>query len=394
MSAGDRPTTVLTIAGSDSSGGAGVQADVKTITALGAHAQTAVTAVTAQTSDAVSALHPVPAKIVTAQIEAAMQGGCDAIKIGMLGSDALIAALMPYLSAFSGPIIFDPVMIASSGDGLMGTASLESYKNLARYCTLITPNHDELAVLVGQETVDGSDVEGKARALANDLNIAVLAKGGHGQGDMITDYLVHGQNVTVCLRKSKIETQNSHGTGCVLSSAIATYMAAGSDLRAAVDSASMFVRAALQEGRHFKGPNGPVMHLNITLDGGISGTRLNQISLGCSDYAASVAFYKTLGLHQIVDDPPRYARFESAGGVTFSIENSAAQPEGAHVVYLESDNLDAQCQELLGQGMIFDQMPRDEDWGWREARLRDPFGNKICLYFAGENRRYPSWRMD
>jgi len=367
MSAGDRPTTVLTIAGSDSSGGAGVQADVKTITALGAHAQTAVTAVTAQTSDAVSALHPVPAKIVTAQIEAAMQGGCDAIKIGMLGSDALIAALMPYLSAFSGPIIFDPVMIASSGDGLMGTASLESYKNLARYCTLITPNHDELAVLVGQETVDGSDVEGKARALANDLNIAVLAKGGHGQGDMITDYLVHGQNVTVCLRKSKIETQNSHGTGCVLSSAIATYMAAGSDLRAAVDSASMFVRAALQEGRHFKGPNGPVMHLNITLDGGI---------------------------YQIVDDPPRYARFESAGGVTFSIENSAAQPEGAHVVYLESDNLDAQCQELLGQGMIFDQMPRDEDWGWREARLRDPFGNKICLYFAGENRRYPSWRME
>ena len=122
---------------------------------------------------------------------------------------------------------------------------------------------------------------------------------------------------------------------------------------------------------------------------------LNQITLPARDYAASVAFYRRLGLVQIVDAPPRYARFECEGGATLSIHASEADPTASGVVvYFEIEALDERVEQLQAAGLVFTSAPRDERWLWREARLRDPAGNEICLYRAGENRRFPPWRVD
>jgi hydroxymethylpyrimidine/phosphomethylpyrimidine kinase len=119
---------------------------------------------------------------------------------------------------------------------------------------------------------------------------------------------------------------------------------------------------------------------------------LNQVTLVCTDYAASVEFYKALGLTQIVDSPPRYARFETPGGATLSIHaGEAASP--ATVIYFEVDDVDATVAELQDQGLEFDTEPVDQDWLWREAYLTDPAGNRLCIYNAGENRRFPPWRI-
>ena len=124
------------------------------------------------------------------------------------------------------------------------------------------------------------------------------------------------------------------------------------------------------------------------------GMNLNQVTLPARDYAASVAFYKQLGLIQIVDAPPRYARFECDGGATLSIHASDADPTASGVVvYFKSDELDRRVEQLQVAGLIFISEPRDQSWLWREARLRDPAGNEICLYHAGENRRFPPWRL-
>ena len=119
---------------------------------------------------------------------------------------------------------------------------------------------------------------------------------------------------------------------------------------------------------------------------------LNQVTLVCTDYAASVAFYRTLGLTQIVDSPPRYARFETPGGATLSIHAGDA-PDSGTVIYFEVENVDAVVSALQAQGVDFDSGPVDEAWLWREARLRDPAGNRLCIYHAGENRRHPPWRI-
>jgi hydroxymethylpyrimidine/phosphomethylpyrimidine kinase len=122
--------------------------------------------------------------------------------------------------------------------------------------------------------------------------------------------------------------------------------------------------------------------------------RLNQITLPTQDYAASVAFYKALGLVQIVDAPPRYARFECEGGATLSIHAAETGPRASGVVvYFESDDLDAWVERLRAAGVVFTSGPRDESWLWREARLQDPAGNELRLYHAGENRRFPPWRL-
>lgn len=122
---------------------------------------------------------------------------------------------------------------------------------------------------------------------------------------------------------------------------------------------------------------------------------LNQVTLPCRDYDASVRFYRALGLRQIVDSPPRYARFETPGGATLSIHAAAdvAVPSGV-VVYFEVDDVDATVDELVAAGIEFDTRPADERWLWREARLADPAGNELCIYHAGENRRFPPWRVD
>jgi catechol 2,3-dioxygenase-like lactoylglutathione lyase family enzyme len=122
--------------------------------------------------------------------------------------------------------------------------------------------------------------------------------------------------------------------------------------------------------------------------------RLNQITVGCTDYAASVAFYRALGLTQIVDAPPRYARFETPTGETFSIHKVDAITGDSTVVYFEIETLDQKVAALKAAGIRFERGPQDESWGWREARLRDPAGNPLCLFLAGDNRRFPPWRID
>jgi len=119
---------------------------------------------------------------------------------------------------------------------------------------------------------------------------------------------------------------------------------------------------------------------------------LNQVTLPCTDYEASVTFYRRLGLTQIVDSPPRYARFETPGGATLSIHAGAGMP-GATVVYFEVDDVDATVARLRQQGLEFESDPTDEGWLWREAYLHDPAGNRLCIYHAGDNRRYPPWRL-
>lgn len=121
--------------------------------------------------------------------------------------------------------------------------------------------------------------------------------------------------------------------------------------------------------------------------------KLNQVTVGCVDYDASVAFYKKLGLVQIVDSPPHYARFETPTGETFSIHQVDAVSASGTLIYFEIEELDETVAALTASGMVFDNQPTDESWGWREARLRDPAGNSLCLFFGGENRRNPPWRI-
>ena len=122
--------------------------------------------------------------------------------------------------------------------------------------------------------------------------------------------------------------------------------------------------------------------------------RLNQVTVGCTNYAASLAFYQKLGLTLIVDSPPRYARFETPTGETFSIHHVETVSEPTTVVYFEVETLDETVAALKGAGLTFTCDPADQSWGWREARLYDPAGNEICLYWGGDNRRFPPWRVD
>ncbi len=373
---------ILSIAGSDSGGGAGIQADIKTITMLGGYAMTAITSVTAQNSRGVSDVHVVPAQMVLDQMDAVVSDfGVDAVKIGMIGSAETAMAVADKLADVAGDaaIIFDPVMVATSGAALADEATIAAFGRLMDIATLTTPNLPELDALGGEAAV-----------LSHGTHL--LIKGGHGAGDMLTDRLIGQDGDIAQWSDARIDVPHTHGTGCTLSSAIATYMGGGLTLEDATAHARHFVRMALRSAPDLVPGNGPMGHGDVRLDGIFPAPMLNQITIGCSDYAASVAFYKKLRLTQIVDSPPRYARFESAGGVTLSLHYTD-QPAGDHVIYLESARLDAWCSDIAQSGITFDQMPRDESWGWREARLRDPHGNIICLYHAGENRRYPAWRI-
>jgi len=378
---GERPARILSIAGSDSGGGAGIQADIKTITMLGGHAMTAITAITAQNSRGVDAVQVLGAELVIAQIDAvARDFGLDAIKIGMLGSPEIAEALADWLVAHPGvPVIFDPVMIASSGAVLADPATIAAFKRLMACATLVTPNLPELDALGGEAAV---------LALAP----ALLIKGGHAEGETVTDRLVTREGEIARWEDPRIHSPHSHGTGCTLSSAVATLLGQGVPIEQAVERARTFVRLALRDAPGFVASNGPMGHQNVRNDALAPGWHLNQITLGATDYAASVTFYRALGLTQIVDSPDNgYARFEADNGATLSIH--VGQGTGGAMAYLECADLDARVAALASEGFAIDQMPRDESWGWREARLSDPAGNVLCLYFGGENRRYPPWRI-
>ncbi len=377
----NKPARILTIAGSDSGGGAGIQADIKTITLLGGHAMTAITAITAQNSRGVGAIQVLDADMVIAQIDAvARDFGLDAIKIGMLGSPDIAEALANWLAGQGAlPVVFDPVMIASSGAVLADRSTIAAFQRLMACATLVTPNLPEMEALGGEAAV---------LALAP----AVLVKGGHAPGDTVIDRLVTRDGEIARWDAPRIDSPHSHGTGCTLSSAIATLLGQGVPLEQAVQRARLSVRLALRDAPALVETNGPMGHARVRNDAIAPGWHLNQITLGATDYAASVTFYRALGLHQIVDSPDNgYARFEADNGATLSIH--LGQGTGGAMAYLECADLDARVSALASDGFLFDQMPQDESWGWREARLCDPAGNVICLYFGGETRRYPPWRM-
>ena len=242
------PPRILTIAGSDSSGGAGIQADIKTITVLGGYAMSAITAITAQNTLGVSAVEVLAPELVAAQIDACLSDiGVNAIKIGMLGSADIAAVVTERLAALRVPIVFDPVMIATSGSALADDATIAAFERLMRLATLTTPNVAELAALGGHD-------EMAARG------IAYLAKGGDGTSERVEDLLVQPGEEPQIMAGTRIHTRHTHGTGCTLSSAIATYLGKGLPLPEAVDRARLFVRSALRAAPGFGAGAGPLGH--------------------------------------------------------------------------------------------------------------------------------------
>jgi len=386
---------VLIIAGSDSGGGAGIQADIKTIAMLGGHPMTAVTAVTAQNTLGVTAVHPIPAEVVLAQIDAVVADiGVDAVKIGMIGSafaaKQVASRLREMKSGQPGlPIVFDPVMASTSGGVLADDSTIAAFGRLMDVATIATPNLPELKRLTSEE-----DPVAAALHLVGEHGCAVLIKGGHDEGDALADALIEEDNMT-SWQGQRIETTSTHGTGCTLASAIAVFLGQGASLADAVARAREFVRVALHEGPGLGQGAGPIGQANVRLDVG-AGPRLNQVTITGTNYERSVDFYRGLGLKQIVDSPDTgYARFETAGGVTLSVQ---IDPEekilATTAIYLECDDLDERVEQLARSGVAFEHGPRNQPWMWREARLRDPDGNIIFFYHAGEARRFPPWRTE
>jgi len=375
------PARILIIAGSDSGGGAGIQADIKTVTMLGGHAMTAVTAITAQNTIAVDAVHMIPTQMVIDQISAVVSDiGVDAVKIGMIGNADTAHAVADCLSDLSCPIIFDPVMVATSGAMLADADTISAFERLMRLATLTTPNLPEMEALGGKDAL-----------LAR--RFPLLLKGGHADGDEIIDELHLAPGQSESWRDARIQTRSTHGTGCSLATAIATGLGQGMDLVPAIERARLFVRLALRDAPGLGQGHGPMGHQSVREDAMVAGPSLNHVTLGCRAYAASVNFYKALGLSLIVDSPSNgYARFEAPNGVTLSIYQGDDIATST-IIYFESKRLDAWVTELVSQGYAFEQLPQDESWGWREARLLDPSGNIVCLYKAGENRRYPAWQL-
>jgi hydroxymethylpyrimidine/phosphomethylpyrimidine kinase len=253
------PARILAIAGSDSGGGAGIQADIKTITCLGGYAMTAVTAVTVQNTLGVTAVHAVPPDIVAGQIRACVDDiGVDAIKIGMLGTAATVNAVADALADVKAPIVLDPVMIATSGDLLIEEEAVWALmQRLLPMASVATPNVPEIVALTETEVEDEADLLLAAQELLNLGPRAVLAKGGHLAGDLVTDWLVSRQGHSA-FTDTRIATSSSHGTGCTLSSALACGLGQGLVLAEAAGRARAFVRQGLERAPGLGGGHGPL----------------------------------------------------------------------------------------------------------------------------------------
>ncbi|MDE8348969.1 MAG: bifunctional hydroxymethylpyrimidine kinase/phosphomethylpyrimidine kinase [Acidocella sp.] len=251
---------VLTIAGSDSGGGAGIEADVKTISALGGYACTSITAVTAQNTLGVFGVHTLPAAFVRLSMETVLADiGVDAVKLGMLANAEIIAAVAGSLPK-SVPLVLDPVMVATSGAVLLADDAVASVKKLLMpLATIVTPNLPEAAKLTGLTLRNGDDYLAAGHALLAMGAKAALIKGGHGAGDTLTDMLVYEGGMEVFSHK-RIDTKNTHGTGCTLASAIATGLAQDLSLVDAVRRAHDYLQAAIQLAPGFGSGHGPVWH--------------------------------------------------------------------------------------------------------------------------------------
>ncbi|WP_088181821.1 bifunctional hydroxymethylpyrimidine kinase/phosphomethylpyrimidine kinase [Sphingobium sp. Z007] len=265
---------ILIIAGSDSGGGAGIQADIKTVTMLGGHAMTAITAITAQNTLGVQAVHAVSTAMVLAQMESCISDiGVDAVKIGMIGSAETANAVADFLSSSflreggekAVPIVFDPVMVATSGSLLADTATIAAFERLMQVASVITPNVPELQSLTGMAIVDLDGLEHAAQALRVRSGAVIIAKGGHlpqqAEDDrpLIHDLLID-EDIVAEYSVERIETRHSHGTGCTLASAIAAGLGGGLSLADAVDRAEAFVAAVLAAAPGLGQGHGPMGH--------------------------------------------------------------------------------------------------------------------------------------
>ncbi|OAF04814.1 hydroxymethylpyrimidine/phosphomethylpyrimidine kinase [Bradyrhizobium centrolobii] len=257
----------LTIAGSDSSGGAGIQADLKTFAALGVFGASAITALTAQNTKGITGIHAVPAEFVAAQIDAVFSDlDVGAVKIGMVAQAASIDAIAAALSRWAPRyVVLDPVMVATSGDRLLAADAVEALRTkLIPLASVLTPNLPEAAALLGEPVASSAaDIEGQGRRLLALGCRAVLIKGGHGEGPESIDHLVDSEK-TIALAAPRVATRNTHGTGCSLSSAIAAGLAKGEDLEQAVRSAKTWISAAIAAADRFSvgHGHGPIHHFH------------------------------------------------------------------------------------------------------------------------------------
>lgn len=258
-------SSVLTIAGSDSGGGAGIQADLKTFSALGCFGTSAITAVTVQNTMGVTGIHSIPADLVAAQIRSVMDDiAPSAIKIGMVHSAelalAISLALKPYPLV---PVIFDPVMVATSGDKLIKDDTLATLRTaLFPISTLLTPNLDEASLLVNRKITNLDDMRLAAKEILQTGCFAVLLKGGHLKGENIYDIYLDRQGNETVFESVYIASKNLHGTGCTLSAAIAAHLSLGQNLQNAIEKSREYVFHAILHGKEVKTGhgNGPLNH--------------------------------------------------------------------------------------------------------------------------------------
>jgi hydroxymethylpyrimidine/phosphomethylpyrimidine kinase len=256
-----RKPVALTIAGSDSGGGAGIQADLKTFQALGVYGTSALTAVTAQNTLGVRAVHEIPTDIISAQIDAVVEDiGVDAAKTGMLSSAEIIATVAERIRHWRlDRLVVDPVMVATSGDRLLREDAVQALiRDLLPLAALLTPNLPEAEVLVGRHLTNDDEIRQAARDILDLGPRAVVIKGGHREGDA-TDILFDGHAFHT-FSAQRIDTPNTHGTGCTLSAAIAAELARGTDLLDAVSAAKQYLTEAIRRATPLGGGHGPVAH--------------------------------------------------------------------------------------------------------------------------------------
>jgi hydroxymethylpyrimidine/phosphomethylpyrimidine kinase len=257
---------VLTIAGSDSGGGAGIQADLKTLAANGCYGMSVITALTAQNTQGVTGIHPVPVDFVARQLDAVLSDlGADAVKVGMLYSAELIEMVARKLKEYQmSPIVLDPVMVAQSGDKLLRDDAVAALKiHLIPLAEILTPNIPEASALLGRKISVAAEMPAAAAELAQLGCRNVLVKGGHLEGKDCDDCLYLGaERRTVRFPGSRVETRNNHGTGCTLSSAIAAFLARGDEAGTAVRRAKEYITGAIRAGAAYRigHGHGPVHH--------------------------------------------------------------------------------------------------------------------------------------
>ena len=255
---------ILIIAGSDSSGGAGIQADIKTVTALGGYAMSAITAITAQNTTGVNSVVPVPIKDIEKQILFTCKDiKPDVIKIGMLYSDKVISSVIKALNIIKvRKIILDPVMVAKSGTKLINQSAIESLKNrLIKKTYLITPNIPEAEVLTNKKIRSTEEMIDAASTLLNLGAKNILLKGGHQNSYLVKDIFLNKTEIKV-FKNKKIQTKNTHGTGCTLSSAVATFLSCGKPIKKSCELGIKYVNQAIKSNLNYGKGHGPINHLN------------------------------------------------------------------------------------------------------------------------------------